>query len=391
MTAGVGPLADVRVLDLSVLAPGQFATTLLGDLGADVVTIEPPPAARAGSLLEDLPYYGGHHARRKGVNPLYRSRRSVVADLKHPGGLEVVLRLAERADVLFEGFRPGTCDRLGVGYDHVTARNPGIVYCSLTGYGQRGELAERAGHDLNYLAETGLLSTTTRPGQRPGIPVNVVADFAAGGLFAAFGVLAALQGRAITGRGSFVDVSMYEGVLGLMQVAAAWSATGAPDPSWGSGLLSGAAPFYECYRTADNRWLSLAVLEPKFFENLCRELDRPDLVATRTDPARWPELRAAFEEIFAAAPLAQWLERFADVDTAMAPVRSLPEAFELARRRGFVTGVSTIGPLPRISDWPSTPGPPATRRGEHTRAVLTELGLAAAEIDELVATGAVGE
>lgn len=385
-----GPLAGLRVVDLSALAPGPFATMLLGDLGADVVTVEPPPAARAGSNLGELPGYGGPRARLRGASPLHRSRRSIVVDLKHPAGLDVVRRLSARADVFVEGFRPGTCARLGLGYDELTADNPGLIYCSLTGYGQAGELAQRAGHDLNYLAEAGLLSTTTRPGQRPGIPVNVVADFAAGGLLAAFGVLAALHGRATSGRGCHVDVSMYEGLLGLLQPVWAWTAAGAGDPSWGGGMLSGAVPFYDCYRTADGGWLSVAALEPKFFANLCRAVGRPDLVEVQGDPERWGELREVFEQTFATATLAEWMDRLAGVDTAVAPVRSLPDAFAEGVRRGVVDDTGAVGPLPRLSGWACHSGPTATRPGEHTAEVLGELGLSRADIDRLLAAGAVG-
>ncbi len=391
MSDPTGPLSGVRVLDLSALAPGPFATMLLGDLGAEVITVEAPAAARSGSGLGELPAYGGERARRQGINPLYRSRRSLVLDLKQPQALEVALQLAQRCDVFVEGFRPGTCERLGLGYDTVAARNPGIVYCSLTGYGQSGELSMRAGHDLNYIAESGLLSATTRDGQRPGIPVNVVADFAAGGLLAAFGILAGILGRQASGKGTHIDASMYEGLLGLLQVVQSWSAASAPDPSWGRGLLSGAVPFYECYRTADGQWLSVAALEPKFFVNLCTALGRPDLVSAHADESRWGELRAAFEEIFAAASLADWLVRLDEVDTAVAPVRSLPDAFEAARRRGVLDASGMVGSLPRMSAWKPTTGSVVTRPGQHTREILDEIGLSPDKIEMLLAAGAVME
>lgn len=391
--AGEGPLTGLKVLDLSALAPGPFATMLLGDLGADVVTIEPPPGARTGSTLEGLAQHGGLKARAEGASPLHRSRRSIVVNLKEPAGLEVALRLAERADVLMEGFRPGTCERLGLGYSEVAARNPGIVYCSVTGYGQEGELAMRAGHDLNYLAEAGFLSVTTRPGQRPGIPINAVADFAAGGLIAAFGILAALHGRASSGRGTYIDVSMYEGLLGLLQVVPAWIGAGSPDPSWGGGLLSGAVPFYDCYLTSDGRWLSVGALEPKFYANLCRALGREDLVEMQFDPGRWPNLRAAFEEIFAGATLQEWMGRLAGVDTAVAPVRSVTEGFEVARRRGLVddiAGVPRVRPLPKMTGWQRSATRQSTYAGEDTREVMTELGYASTDVDRLAAEGIVG-
>lgn len=391
MTAGKGPLAGIRIVDLSALAPGPFATMLLGDLGADVITVEPPATKREGSGLEDLPYLGGAQARELGINPLFRSRRSIVVDLKSEGGKEAVLELASQADVCLEGFRPGTCDRLGLGYDDVRSRNPAIVYCSLSGYGQGGELAQRAGHDLNYLAESGLLSTTTRPGQRPGIPVNAVADFAAGGLLAAFGIVAALQGRSGTGRGCYVDVSMYEGLLGLLQAPNAWTVAGAPDPSWGAGMLSGAVPFYDCYQTADDRWLSVAALEPKFYVNLCEAIGRPELNSARADPERWPQVRHAFEEAFASDTLAGWLRRLEDVDTAVAPVRSIAEAFAAGRQAGFVTDDTAVGPLPRMVGWDATRGEVVTHPGAHTREVLAEAGLTPGRIDELLASGAVAD
>lgn len=391
MSDPTGPLSGVRVLDLSALAPGPFATMLLGDLGAEVITVEAPAAARSGSGLGELPDYGGERARRQGINPLYRSRRSLVLDLKQPQALEIALQLAQRCDVFVEGFRPGTCERLGLGYDTVAAKNPGIVYCSLTGYGQSGELSMRAGHDLNYIAESGLLSATTRDGQRPGIPVNVVADFAAGGLLAAFGILAGLLGRQASGRGTHIDASMYEGLLGLLQVVQSWTAASAPDPSWGRGLLSGAVPFYDCYRTADGQWLSVAALEPKFFANLCTALGRPDLVSAYADQSRWGELRAAFEQIFSAASLADWLARLDEVDTAVAPVRSLPDAFEAAQRRGVLDASGMVGPLPRMSAWKPTTGSVVTRPGQHTREILDEIGLSPDEIEMLLAAGAVME
>ncbi|MEM6107549.1 CaiB/BaiF CoA-transferase family protein [Mycobacterium sp. 050272] len=391
MSDQTGPLSGVRVLDLSALAPGPFATMLLGDLGAEVITVEAPAAARSGSGLGELPGYGGERARRQGINPLYRSRRSLVLDLKQPQALEIALRLVQRSDVFVEGFRPGTCERLGLGYDTVAARNPGIVYCSLTGYGQSGELAMRAGHDLNYIAESGLLSATTRDGQRPGIPVNVVADFAAGGLLAAFGILAGLLGRQASGRGTHVDVSMYEGLLGLLQVVQSWTRASAPDPSWGRGLLSGAVPFYDCYRTADGQWLSVASLEPKFFSNLCTALGRPDLIPAYADQSRWGELRAAFEQTFSAASLAEWLARLDEVDTAVAPVRSLPDAFDAAQRRGLLDAPGAVGPLPRMSAWKPTAGSVVTRPGQHTREILDEIGLSRDEIETLLTAGAVME
>ena len=390
MSTRSGPLDGLRVLDLTALAPGAFATMLFGDLGADVVTVEPPAQARAGSVIDDLFGYGGAAARDAGTG-LSRSRRSIVVNLKESAGREVLLRLAETADVFLEGFRPGTCDRLGIGYGVVSERNPGIVYCSISGYGRHAELAQRAGHDLNYLAESGLLSASTRPDQRPGIPLNVVADLAAGGLLAAFGILAAVHGRGLSGRGTHIDVSMYQGLLGLLQASAAWTAAGASDPSWGQGLLSGAAPFYDCYRTADGRWLSVAALEPKFFAALCAAIGHPEMTDWQHAPQRWDEVRTTFERVFAEATLAEWLERLADVDTAVAPVRSIPEAFAQARHDKLANDTAVVGPLPPMSAWHTEAGPVPRRPGQHTREILIEAGLTPSDVDRLVRVAAVAE
>jgi alpha-methylacyl-CoA racemase len=370
-----GPLAGLRIVDLTRLAPGPFATTLLGDLGAEVVTIEIPAGARPQSDPEEVPGHGGAAARARGTNPLFRSRRCLTLDLKRADDLEVLLRLIDRADVFIEGFRPGVCDRLGLGYEALAARRPSLVYCSITGYGQQGADSRRAGHDLNYLAETGLLAVTSRDGQRPGIPLNVVADLAAGGLVAAFGILAALRARDHTGRGCHVDVSMYESLLSMLAPAAAWHDAGAPDPSWASGLLSGGAPFYDCYRTADGRWLAVAALEAQFFTALCDALDRPDLVALRTDVESWPRLRSELERTFAAQPLERWLQRLAHLDATVSPVLTMPEAFARAAAQGLIAAPATVGPIPRLRGYSPHLGPasqPDGRRAEILRELDTD-------------------
>lgn len=389
MVAGAGPLAGVRIVDLSALAPGPFATMLLGDLGADVITVEAPRSARAASSQEDLPHFGGSSARENGWAPIHRSRRSIVIDLKQADGVALVHALVRDADVFVEGFRPGTCDRLGVGYEALSRIRPDLVYCSLTGYGQAGQLAQRPGHDVNYLAESGLLSALSRDGAVPAIPLNAVADYAAGGLVAAFGISAALLGRAATGRGTHIDVSMYAGLLSLIQNTHGWTLGGAPDHSWGRGLMSGAVPLYDSYRTADGGWYSIAPLEPKFWRNLCESLDRPDLLDALADDGRWPAVRTELTEIFAARTRDEWERHFADVDTAVAPVRSIPEAFELARERGLGLDDGSIEPIPRMSGWDLASGPVARHPGEHTRDVLEELGRTAADIDALLARGVV--
>jgi alpha-methylacyl-CoA racemase len=361
------------VIDLTGLSPGQYATLLLGDLGADVITVEAPAARRTGSKPHALPGHGGPAARARGINPLFRSRRSIVLDLKSPADLDLALRLADRADVFVEGFRPGVCDRLGLGYEALRARNPRLVYCSITGYGSHGENASRPGHDLNYIAEAGLMSVLAGDGQRPRIPLNLVADLAAGGMVAAFGILAALRGRDSTGRGSHVDVSMLEGVLSMLAPSASWHEAGAPDASWGGAINSGAAPFYDSYRTSDEQWLAVAAMEQKFFVSLCDALSRPDLAPLQFDASRWPELRRELELIFASQPLDHWLRRLAEVDTTVTPVRSIPGAFAEARRSGVVESGITVGPIPRISGYAHRVGPAPRTADQDRDEILREL------------------
>lgn len=368
-----GPLDGLRVIDLTGLAPGQYATMLLGDLGADVITVESPTIRRAGSRPSALPGHGGPAARELGINPLFRSRRSIVLDLKSPDDLDVALRLVDTADAFVEGFRPGVCDRLGLGYEELSARNPGLVYCSITGYGSRGEAASRPGHDLNYIAEAGLLSVLARDDDRPRIPLNLVADLAAGGMVAAFGILAALRGRDRTGRGSHVDVSMLEGVLSMLAPAASWHEAEAPDASYGGAINSGAAPFYDSYRTSDGQWLAVAAMEQKFFVALCEALLRPELAPLQFDSSRWPELRRELELIFAAQPLDQWLRHLADVDTTVTPVRSIPDAFAEAERTGVVRSPLMVGPIPHISGYGRSARPVARTADQDRTEILAEL------------------
>jgi alpha-methylacyl-CoA racemase len=378
----VGPLHGIRVVDLAPLAPGAYATLLLGDLGADVVSVSAPASRRVGSDVTAVPTNGGRAARSAGIHPSFRSRRSIVVDLKRPAGLEVVLRLVDRADVFVEGFRPGVCGRLGLGFEDLAQRNDRLVYCSITGYGQNGPLAQRPGHDLTYLAEAGVLSLTADGEHAPRIPMNLLADVAAGGMVSAIGILAALRGRDLTGRGSHVDVSMLEGLLSMSSVQAAWFESGAPDASWGGGLTTGAAPFYDCYRTSDHRWIALAAVETKFFREFCEAVDRPDLHALQLDPERWEELRFALTQLFASESLQHWLNRLPG--SPVAEVRSLPEGFAQAAKLGLVRDTAVVGPLPRISGFGHSVGDVVRDPDQHRHEILAEIGLDVSVLDEEV-------
>jgi len=372
------PLAGVRILDLSRYAPGLFASRLLADLGAEVVSVEAPRDAES-----DLPLYPTGAARAAGTNPLFRHRRSIALDLRRPAGLEIVLDLIERSDVVIEGFRPGVADRIGVGFEAARTRNPAIVYCSVTGYGQRGDQAGRPGHDLNYVAESGLLSHIARGQEAPGIPSNFAADLAGGSLAAAFGIAAALHG-ARQGVAQYVDVSMVRTIMTMLSLLAGMQQVGNPDPAGGGGLLNGAAPFYRTYRTSDGAFIAVGALEPKFYQELCTRLGREDLIPLHLDVTAWPRMHAELAEIFASGTREHWSELLAAA--AVTPVLTTSEAFARAGE------IVTDGEPSRMRLFPG-PAPAddrySARRGSDTVAVLGELGRSRDDIDALLADGVV--
>lgn len=390
MSQARGPLEGLKIIDLTRLAPGPYATMLLGDLGATVITVEPPPARRKGASASDIPVYGTDVARKAGLNPLFRSRRSIVIDLKKVRGKDILLELAHDADVFLEGFRPGVVHRLGIDYDSVRRVCPEIVYCSISGYGQEDERRSRSGHDITYLAESGLLSATCRDQIRPGIPLNVAGDLAAGGLIAAFGILAAIRGRERSGEGSFVDVSILHGLLSLLAPTAAWERAGAGTQSWGRGMLTGAAPFYDCYATADGQWIAIAANEAKFYREMCSALGLEELVDAQGDLERWPELRAALDAVFATKERAEWMQFLDRFDFPFAAVQSIEEAFDAELgTSGAATPEAPTVFVPRLSAWAHESRPIARHPGQDTVEILSELGLPTEEIDDLLREGVV--
>lgn len=378
----VGPLAGLRVIEIASIGPGPLACMLLADLGADVVRVDRLEASGLGVPM----------APRFDVNA--RSRRSVALDLKSPAGVEAVLRLADRADVLVEGFRPGVAERLGFGPEACQARNPGLVYGRMTGFGQQGPLAAMAGHDLNYIALTGLLDAIGPAGGRPVPPLNLVGDYGGGALFLAFGVLAALFERQHSGRGQVVDAAMVDGAAVLGSIFHGLRAGGLWGGPRGGNLLDGGAPFYDTYICADGRHLSVAALEPKFFAELVQRLGLdPAWAARQYDRRRWPELRAALAAVLATQPRDHWAAEFADGDACVAPVLDLAEATRhphAVARAAYVevAGVTQPAPAPRFSRSPPGDPRPAPDVGADTDAVLAEAGFAPAEIAALRAAGA---
>ncbi|GAA1365557.1 CaiB/BaiF CoA-transferase family protein [Arthrobacter rhombi] len=293
------PLQGIRILDMTRLAPGPYASMLLADLGAEVLAI--------GGGRSGLP-----------VPALSRGKDFVAIDLKTDDGQTALRHLVTNADVIMEGFRPGVAERLGAGYEDLRAVNPNIIYCSLTGYGQDGPLSQRAGHDINYLAMSGALGTFGPAGAPPIPPLNLVADFGGGGLFAAVGILSALHSRSQTGEGSYIDVAMIDGVMSLMGMNFVdW---GSPTlPKRGEGVLSGTLPFYRCYKCSDGRFVAVGALERAFFANLWTTLDLGD-IPDHLDENTWPLIEERLTEAFASRTRKACEELFAEVDACVSPV-----------------------------------------------------------------------
>jgi crotonobetainyl-CoA:carnitine CoA-transferase CaiB-like acyl-CoA transferase len=343
----VSALAGIRVLDLTRLLPGGFCTLLLADFGADVIKVEDMGAGDYARADPDS------------FAALNRGKRSIQLDLKSDAGREAFLRLARDADVVIESFRPGVMDRLGVGWDVLREVNERLVYCAITGYGQDGPLAARAGHDLNYLARTGVLALS---GDEVPVQASVqIADVAGGALMAAFGILAALR----SGQGQFVDISMADGALSLLAMPAAQLLRGGAAPRRGELVLGGRLLCYRPYRCADG-WISIGALEPKFWAAFCRGVERPDLVAHQFD-APGSAAHAAVEAICLARTRAEWDAFNAEHDCCVEPVLELEEALTGSR---MVAGDLLGNPI-RLSATPADPlrGPPPGL-GEHTDEVL---------------------
>jgi alpha-methylacyl-CoA racemase len=386
------PLQGVRVLDLSRLLPGPFATLVLADLGADVVKLEEP---QGGDYLRWMPPLAGEQSGY--FHAINRNKRSVALDLRRPEGAAAFLRLARGADVVLESFRPGVLERLGLGWDALHAANPRLVLCSISGYGQDGPYRERAGHDLDYAAIAGVLALNG-PAERP-LPLGVqVADLAGGSWPAVAGILAALVRRGVTGEGAHVDVSMTEGALAMLAMAhGAASARGAPLARAGE-ILNGGAACYDVYRTKDGRFVALAALEPKFFEAFCAAVGRPELADRHLDDGgRGP--RAELEAIFASRTREEWTRFAGEHDVCVAPVLEGDEPRDdpQLRARGAFVEIETPWEgraLPGVATPVRIRGVQAPLRaapqlGEHTAAVLREAGFSEDELAALRASGVV--
>src|SRR5580658_8434983 len=301
-----GPLAGLRVLELAGIGPGPFCAMMLADAGATVLRIDRPGARQRQPEL------------------LNRGRQSAVLDLKHPRGIDALLRLTDVADVLLEGFRPGVTERMGVGPDVCLARNPRLVYARMTGWGQEGPASPTAGHDIGYIARTGALHALGRAGGPPQFPVNLLGDFGGGGMLMAFGICAALVERGTSGRGQVVDAAIVDGVASILAMPYMLMTQGFWRDERGVNLLDGGAPWYDVYETADGQWMAVGALEPQFYAALLAGLELTDL-PDRGDPRNWPELRARLAARFAERTRDEWTAVFAGGDACTEPVLSLTE------------------------------------------------------------------
>ena len=360
MSGAVRPLSGIRVLDLSRLAPGPYCTMMLADLGAEVIVVG---GGRAG-----LP-----------VSSFARGKRFVTLDLKSDEGRQALHRLAETADVVVEGFRPGVADRIGAGYAELSALNPRLIYCSITGYGQDGPMAQVAGHDLNYLAMTGVLGSIGPADAPPVVPLNLIADFAGGSMVGVIGILSALFEREKSGKGQHIDAAMIDGCLSLMAMYSPhWN--NKPLSERGAGFLNGGAPYYRCYRCGDGGYVSVGALEPQFFALLWDRLGQGPL-PDQMDQEQWPSIEQVFEQAFAARPRDEWAALFAATDACVYPVLTPDEAWrnEHIRSRHPDAGPDAAPPVPRFSRTPLAI--PGTHTGDCSDQVLAGVGLSAEFIE----------
>jgi alpha-methylacyl-CoA racemase len=379
----MGPLAGVSVLELRGLGPGPFCGMVLGGLGADVVRVD-----RVGDVPDDAPADPP-------ADVLERGKRSIALDLKRAEGVEAFLRLAERSDALIDPYRPGVAERLGIGPAECLARSHALVYGRMTGWGQDGPYAQMAGHDIDYIAITGVLDAIGRRGGPPVPPLNLVGDFGGGGMLLAVGLLAALLEASRSGEGQVVDAAMVDGAALLSALFFGSQPLGEWRPERGTNLLDSGAPFYDVYATADGRYVAVGAIEPHFYEQLLRGigLDGDPTLPGQYDRERWPELREHLAARFATRTRDDWCAALEGTDACVAPVLTFAEAPDHPhnRRRGVyaaVGGRPQPRPAPRFGRTPADDAGIAPHAGEHTAEVLAELAYGAGEVEQLLRAGA---
>ncbi len=374
-----GALSGITVIDLSRLLPGPYCTMILADHGARVIAVEDPR----------------YRDRGEHVFPVYRNKSHLTLDLKSEVGLEIFFRLVKDADVVVEGFRPGVVTRLGVDYPAVCRVNPKVVYCSITGYGQTGTMRHAAGHDVNYLSRSGLLDLMGEKGRPPTIPGIPVADLVGGGMNGALGIVMALYRRQISGTGQHIDISMTDGMLGLLPTVQFFQALFGTEQRRGNGFLSHRYACYNTYQTADGRYLSVGAVENHFWQNLCRRLGKPEYGSLQYDETRREEIIAGMRKIFRQKPLGEWEREFEGLDVCVSPIRTVAEAMldPLFNVREMVTQTDqptpALGVPVKLSETPGAVRTAPAAFGENTDQILAELGYGKAEIKALREKGVV--
>jgi alpha-methylacyl-CoA racemase len=377
----LGPLKGVKIVEIAGIGPGQLCGMLLADMGAQVIRVD---RIATGEPAVALP------ARFDLMN---RSRPAIAVDLKSREGVELVLELCATADALFEGFRPGVMERLGLGPEACMARNPKLVYGRMTGWGQDGPLADRAGHDPNYIALAGVLSCIGERDGAPVYPLNLIGDFGGGGVYMALGLLAGILEAGKSGRGQVVDAAMVDGAASLLTLFYGLLAAGLWKEERGSNLLDGGAPFLRPYETADGKFVVIGALEPRFFRLLLERMGIDDIdPSAQADPGKWPAMRQRFEAAFRTRSRQEWCDLLQDTDACFTPVLTLSEATRHphALARGTyveVDGIMQPGPAPRFSRTPSVVSQPPRAAGAGSREVLQAWGLAAERIEALGRSG----
>ena len=375
----MGPLSGVRIIELAGIGPGPFCGMMLSDMGAEVIRIDRPAKSSV----------------RRTIDVLARGRKSIAVDLKTKAGAEAVLRLCESADALFEGFRPGVTERLGLGPELCMARNPKLVYGRMTGWGQEGPMAQAAGHDINYISLAGALHAIGNKGGKPVPPLNLVGDFGGGGMLLAFGLVCGIREARGSGKGQVIDSAMVDGAASLMAMFFSMQAVGAMNHERASNMLDGGAHFYDTYETSDGKYISLGSIEPQFYALLLEKagLDA-DVFGSQMDKSRWADYKSELTVVFKTKTRDEWCGIMEGTDICFAPVLSLDEVAHHphnSHRDTFVEleGVTQPAPSPRFDRTVPELTHAARKPGEDSREVLSAAGFSDMEIESLIENGAI--
>lgn len=376
----MGPLSGYKIIEIAGIGPGPFCGMMLADMGAEVIRVDRAGGGLGGAIPNDV---------------LNRGRRSVAVNLKSPEGAETVLRLCESADAIFEGFRPGVAERLGIGPEECMKRNPKLVYGRMTGWGQEGPMAQAAGHDINYISLSGALHGIGRKDERPVPPLNLVGDFGGGGMYLAYGMVCALLEAQKSNEGQVVDAAMVDGSASLMSMFFTFKNMGMHTDERGTNMLDGATHFYDTYETKDGKWISLGSIEPQFYKLLIEKTGvDAEKFGAQMMTAKWPELKAEFTEVFKTKTRDEWCDIMEGTDVCFAPVLSISEApnhpHNVARQTFIeLDGVSQPAPAPRFSRTTPEVRNSARLAGQDTDSVLSDYGFSDEDVKALKEKGAV--